>query len=66
MSEDTYAKLKKHLQNKSINVLDDRNDLPIGLVRNEMVPLRGSIHISSGRIARRSDIDKKFSKIKFA
>lgn len=65
MSKDTYSRLKKHLQNKNIDVLDDRNDLPVGLVRNEMVPLRGSIHISSGRVAKRSDIDKKFSKIKF-
>lgn len=58
-------RLLKHLEKRGINPSEDRNDLPVGLVRDEIVPLRGSVHISSGNIALRKDVERLFKKVKF-
>lgn len=59
-------RLDQHLRNRNIDKNDARKDLPVSLLKPELVPLRGSIHISSSRIAPREYVDRIFSKIRFS
>ena len=60
------TRLRDYLKRNNIDPLDEREDLPCGLVRNDIVPIRGSIHIATGRVISRKSIDKLFKKVKFA
>lgn len=59
-------RLRKHLERKHIDPMDDRKDLSVGLYQVKKVPLKGSVHISSGRVVSRTTIEKKFKKATFA
>lgn len=59
-------RIKGHLVRKNIDPLDDREELSVGLYQSKKVPLKGSVHISSGRTISREDINKLFRRIRFA
>lgn len=60
------SRLKQTLDEKGIDPCDERTDLPSSLVREDISPIRGSIHISTGRVISRIESDEMFSKVDFA
>lgn len=45
--------IRKDLKKRGIDPLSTRNDLPVGYSHKHIVPVRGSVHISSGRVISR-------------
>lgn len=58
-------RLREYMARHHIDPRDERPDLPIGLYRTDIVPLRGSAHIASGRVAKKKDIDALFKRLRF-
>jgi len=48
-----------------IDPQDERPDLPIGVYRTDISPLRGSAHIAAGRVAKKQDINILFKRLRF-
>jgi hypothetical protein len=58
-------RLREYMARHHIDPWDERSDLPIGLNRTDIAPLRGSVHIASGRVAKKNDIDALFKRLRF-
>lgn len=66
VTANAMARIRQYLQKRGIWRDEERADLPVQVVEPGAVPVRGSVHLSSGSVVRRSEIDKAFAKIRFA
>jgi hypothetical protein len=57
-------RLSSHLKKRGIDPYDKREDLPCRLYRNDIAPIRSSVHISIGKTISRSLINKLFKKVR--
>lgn len=57
-------RLREHMKKHNIDRNDERPDFPVGLVYREAIPVRGSVHLATGRIISRENINKLF-KLRF-
>jgi hypothetical protein len=53
------------MERHHIDPVDERSDLPIGLYRPDVAPLRGSAHIAAGKVAKRKKVDAMFRRLRF-
>lgn len=60
------SSLAEYLKKNNIDPSDNRDDLPCGMIYSELVPIRGSVHISSGRVISREYVDKKIKELAIA
>lgn len=58
-------RLREYMARHHIDPLDERPDLPIGLYRTDIAPLRGSAHIAAGRVMKKQDIEILFKRLRF-
>jgi len=49
--------IKRHLRENDIDPLATRDDLPVGVIYPKKVPIRGSVHSSSGKVISRKKIN---------
>lgn len=54
--------LRENMRERGISRDSDYGDKSLGVVRSDVVPVRGSVHLATGRIASRSDVDKELRK----
>ena len=59
-------RLEKYLEKNNIDPMDERSDLPMGMSNQDLVPIRGTVHISTGRIVSREEVDRKFKELALA
>lgn len=50
---DSQIRIKKYLEKHKIEPTNPRNDLPVAMVRPELIKISGSAHIAAGRITSR-------------
>jgi len=62
--EDLLVAVRERLAAKGISRTDDFSRFPVGRVREDAVPFIGTVHIPAGRIAKKSDTDKRFRLLK--
>lgn len=62
---ETRARLKDYMARHNIDATGDRDDLPIGIYRSDIAPLRGSTHSGSERMVKRWSLDKRFKDLRF-
>jgi len=60
ISETTLSKLRHAF--KGTKMRSDDETLPVGYLHSDKVPIRGSVHIGSGRVISREETDKRLKK----
>ena len=58
-------RLRAYMNRKNIKPTDERSDLKVDIVRPDVAPVRGSVHISTGRVESRKAVEKRFRTGKF-
>ncbi len=64
LDKKAHARIREYMQKHGISPADERSDLPTRL-RAELPPIKGSVHIGTGRVATTKWIAERFRKARF-
>lgn len=65
INKSTRKRLRDYMKKHKIERTEERRDLKVKVVRPDIAKVRGSMHIGTGRISTRKDVDKSFRTKKF-
>lgn len=58
-------RLREYMKRHDIQPTAERDDLKVKVVRSDIAKVRGSMHIGTGRISTKKEVDKSFRTRKF-
>lgn len=64
--KESRKRLRDYMARHHIAVDNAEKDVPVMLLHTDVVPIRGSVHIATGRTASRTSINRKFRRAKLA